>query len=70
MVAMKLKNSIAAAVPLSHPEHDDLAFFYGVNLYSGPLGSSSDSLTVFAEGQVSSCHSVGQISVQLQYLII
>ena len=57
MAAMKLKNAIAAAVPLSHPEHDDLAYLYGVNLYSGPLGSSSDSLTVFAEGQVSSFNS-------------
>ena len=52
---MKLKVVVAAAVPLSHPEHDDLAFLYGVNFYSGPLGSSSNSLTIFADGQVSSC---------------
>ena len=32
--AMKLKTAVAAAVPLSHPEHDDLAFLYGVHFYS------------------------------------
>ena len=53
MAAMKLKAAVAAAVPLSHPEDDDLAFLYGVNFYSGPLGSSSKTLTIFADGQVS-----------------
>ena len=55
MAAMKLKVAVAAAVPLSHPEDDDLAFLYGVNFYSGPLGSSSKTLTIFADGQVSNC---------------
>ena len=50
---MKFKVAVAAAVPLSHPEHDDLAFLYGVSFYSGPLSSSSNSLTIFADGQVS-----------------
>ena len=53
MAAMKLKVAVAAAVPLSHPEDDDLAFLYGVNFYSGPLGSSSITLTIFADDQVS-----------------
>lgn len=51
--AMKLKVAVAAAVPLSHPEKDDLAFLYGVNFYSGALGSSPNTLTIFADGQVS-----------------
>ena len=51
--AMKLKVAVAAAVPLSHPEDDELAFLYGVNFYSGSLGSSSSSLTIYADGQVS-----------------
>ena len=51
--AMKLKTAAAAAVPLSHPEHDDLAFLYGVCFYSGSLDSTSNSLTIYADGQVS-----------------
>ena len=51
--AMKLKVAVAAAVPLSHPEDDELAFLYGVNFYSGSLDSSSSSLTIYADGQVS-----------------
>ena len=52
--AMKLKVAVAAAVPLSHPEDDELAFLFGVIFYCGPLGSSSNTLTVYADGQVSS----------------
>ena len=59
MAAMKLKAAVAAAVPLSHPEDDDLAFLYGVNFYSGPLGSSSKTLTIFADGQVSNYSYLG-----------
>ena len=58
VAAMKLKAAVAAAVSLSHPEQDDLAFLYGVNFYSGPLGSSSKTQTIFADGQVSSCVSL------------
>ena len=59
MAAMKLKAAVAAAVPLSHPEDDDLAFLNGVNFYSGPLGSSSKTLTIFADGQVSNYSYMG-----------
>ena len=53
--AMKLREAVAAEVTLSHPDSDDLAYFYGVILYSGPLGSfdSIEELCMFADGQVS-----------------
>ena len=54
MAATKLKTAVATAVPLSHPEDNELAFLYGINFYSGSLGSSSNTLTIFADGQVSS----------------
>ena len=71
--AMKLKAAVAVAVPLSHPEDNELAFLYGVNFYSGSLGSSSSSLTIYADGQVSiwangkySCiHSTAYIRMRL-----
>ena len=65
--AMTLKAAVAAAVPLSHPEHDDLAFLYGVSFYSGTLGSSSNSLTIFADGQVSNWEPDGTIRNLLTY---
>ena len=53
VAAMKLKAAVAAAVSLSHPEQDELAFFCGVHFYCGPLGSSSNSLTIYGDDQVS-----------------
>ena len=52
---MKLREAVAAEVTLSHPDSDDLAYFYGVIFYSGPLGSfdSIEKLCMFADGQVS-----------------
>jgi len=52
---MKLREAVAAEITLSHPVSDDLAYFYGVILYSGPLGSfdSFEELCMFADGQVS-----------------
>ena len=64
MAAMKLKAAVAAAAPLSHPEDNNLAFLYGVNFYTlgHALGSSSKTLTIFADGQVSNYSYMGSYS--------
>ena len=53
--ATALTQAVRAAVPLSHPDHDDLAFLYGSILTDGGDGASgraSRNVCVFADAQV------------------
>jgi trans-L-3-hydroxyproline dehydratase len=54
-VATALTEAVRAAVPLSHPEHDDLAFLYGSILTDGrerPEEGPSRNVCVFADAEV------------------
>ena len=59
--AMKLKRAIIDTVTITHPENNELAFLFGVMFYSGPLGSCSEEVCIYADGQVS-CYGVPFIS--------
>ena len=52
---MKLRRAVAAKVTLTHHEDNDLAYFYGVIFYSGPLDNSDcfEETCIFADAQVS-----------------
>ena len=53
--ATALTEAVRAAVPLSHPEHDDLAFLYGSILTDGrerPEEGPSRNICVFADAEV------------------
>ncbi len=53
--ATQLTEAVRAALPLSHPEHDDLAFLYGSILTDGrdrPEGGPSRNICVFADAEV------------------
>jgi trans-L-3-hydroxyproline dehydratase len=53
--ATALTEAVRAAVPLSHPEHDDLAFLYGSILTDGrewPAEGPSRNICVFADAEV------------------
>ncbi len=53
--ATALTEAVRVAVPLSHPEHDDLAFLYGSILTDGrerPQDGPSRNLCVFADAEV------------------
>ena len=53
--ATRLTEAVRAALPLSHPEHDDLAFLYGSILTDGrtqPEQGPSRNVCVFAEAEV------------------
>ncbi|XP_065901033.1 trans-L-3-hydroxyproline dehydratase-like isoform X2 [Dysidea avara] len=52
--AMKLRRAVAAKVTLTHHEDNDLAYFYGVIFYSGPLDNSDcfEETCIFADAQV------------------
>lgn len=50
-----LTEAVKAAVPLAHPDHDDLAFLYGSILTDGGLGADgrpTRNVCVFADAQV------------------
>ena len=53
--ATALTEAVRAALPLSHPEHDDLAFLYGSILTDGrdqPEDGPSRNICVFADAEV------------------
>lgn len=53
--AVALTEAVKAAVPLAHPDHDDLAFLYGSILTDGGLGADgrpTRNVCVFADAQV------------------
>jgi trans-L-3-hydroxyproline dehydratase len=53
--AAALTDVVRSAVPLSHPEHDDLAFLYGSILTDGrerPVDGPSRNICVFADAEV------------------
>ncbi len=53
-VGLALKKAVMAAVPLTHPQHSDLAFLYGTIMTDGRDGcGETRQLCVFANGQVS-----------------
>lgn len=45
LVAQKFIAAVAASVTLTHPEHNEFAFFSAVYFYCGSLGSLSDTIT-------------------------
>ena len=53
---VKLRTAVTAEITISHPGvSDDLAFLYGVIMYTGPLDNSDcvEEICMFADGQVS-----------------
>ena len=53
---VKLRTAVTAEITISHPGvSDDLAFLYGVIMYTGPLDNSGslEEICMYADGQVS-----------------
>ena len=65
--AMEVKEATARAVPLAHPDGDDLAFLYGTILTDGGdgAGEPTTNVCVFADGQVDRSPTGSGVSARL-----
>lgn len=66
----RIKEAISSARPISHPDHDDLGFLYGVIFTGAPIREDSHSrnVCVFADGEVDRSPTGTGVSARLAIL--